>query len=413
VCGGPQENNVKESTVSEPKVAHVATVDLALRYLLLGQMQSLQQAGYDVVGISSPGTEIDAVEAVGLRHVAVPISRRFTPLADLVSLWRLFRVMSRERFTIVHCHNPKPGLLGQLAARLARVPVVVNTLHGFYFHEHMKPWRRRFYITMEKIAARCSDVILSQNQEDMHTAVRERICTQAKIKFLGNGIDVRHFDRARIDPQELAAKRADLGLPSSALVVGFVGRLVREKGVLELLQAAREIIRRVPRARFLFVGPLDFERPDALKADIALAHGIADHCVFTGLRNDMPALYALMDVFVLPSHREGFPRSALEASSMSVPCVVTDVRGCREAVEHRENGLLVPRGDVRALSEAILEILTDRDKARQMGARGRQMALERFDELLVFDKVRTEYARLLARKGLSQPGLAPSSSVND
>jgi glycosyltransferase involved in cell wall biosynthesis len=399
--------------VTEPKVAHVATVDLALRYLLLGQMQSLRQAGYDVVGISSPGKEIDAVEAVGLRHVAVPMSRKFTPLADLVSLWRLFRVMSRERFTIVHCHNPKPGLLGQLAARFARVPVVINTLHGFYFHEHMTPWRRRFYITMEKIAARCSDVILSQNQEDVRTAVRERICTQAKIKFLGNGIDVRRFDRSRIDRQELVLKRAEIGLPPSAPVVGFVGRLVREKGVLELLQAAREIVRRVPEAHFLFVGPFDFERRDALNGDVALAHGIADHCVFTGLRNDMPALYALMDVFVLPSHREGFPRSALEACSMGVPCVVTEVRGCRETVAHRENGLLVPRGDVTALAEAILEILTDRDKARQMGARGRQMALERFDERLVFDKVRTEYARLLARKGLSQPGLSPPSCVND
>jgi glycosyltransferase involved in cell wall biosynthesis len=405
-----QISNVKESTVTGTKVAHVATVDLALRYLLLGQMQSLMQAGYQVIGISSPGKEIDAVEAVGLRHVAVPISRKFTPLADVVSLWRLFRVMTRERFTIVHCHNPKPGLLGQLAARLARVPVVVNTLHGFYFHEHMKPWRRWFYITMERIAARCSDVILSQNQEDVRTALRERICPQAKIKFLGNGIDVRRFDRGRVDPQELTAKRAEIGLPSSALVVGFVGRLVKEKGILELLQAARAVLRQAPEARFLFVGPFDFEKPDALKPDIAQAHGIAEHCVFAGLRNDMPALYALMDVFVLPSHREGFPRSALEASSMSVPCVVTDVRGCREAVAHGENGLLVPRGNVRALSEAILEILTDRDKGRQMGARGRQMALERFDERLVFDKVRTEYARLLARKGLAQPGFARSAS---
>jgi glycosyltransferase involved in cell wall biosynthesis len=230
---------------------------------------------------------------------------------------------------------------------------------------------------------------------------------------LGNGIDVRRFDRSRVDPRELAVKRAEFGLPKSAPVVGFVGRLVKEKGVVELLQAAREILKRAPAARFLFVGPFDVEKPDALKPGIAQAHGIAEHCVFSGLRHDMPALYALMDVFVLPSHREGFPRSVLEASSMAVPCVVTDVRGCREAVAHGKNGLLVPRGDVRALSEAILEILSDRDKARQMGARGRQIALERFDERLVFDKVRTEYARLLARKGLARPRFAPSSSAND
>src|SRR5262249_11282038 len=157
------------------------------------------------------------------------------------------------------------------------------------------------------------------------------------------------------------------------------------KGLLELLQAAREILKRLPEARLLVVGPFDLEKPDALKtADIARASGIAEQCVFTGLRHDMPALYALLDFFVLPCQREGFPGSVLEASSMSVPCVVTDVRGCREAVTHGQNGLLVPRGDVRALSEAILAILTNRPKAEQMGARGRQMALERFDERLVF-----------------------------
>ena len=161
------------------KIAHVTTVDISLHGLLLNQMRSLHAAGYDVAGISAPGEVVPDIEASGVRHLAVPMSRNFTPLADLVSLWRLWRAMRRERFTIIHTHTPKAGLLGQLAARLAGVPIVVNTIHGFYFHEHMRPLARRFYIFMEKIAAFCSDLILSQNAEDLETAVRVGICRRS------------------------------------------------------------------------------------------------------------------------------------------------------------------------------------------------------------------------------------------
>jgi glycosyltransferase involved in cell wall biosynthesis len=211
------------------KIAHVTTVDMSLRYLLLNQLGSLRQAGYDVVGVSASGENVPAIESAGIRHIAVPMTRRLTPLADLVSLWRLYRVMRRERFTIVHTHTPKPGLLGQLAATLAGVPVVVNTIHGFYFHDGMSPLSRRLYVILERLAALCSDVILSQNREDIETALRKNICRPEKMRFLGNGIDLRLFDRARLVEDELALLRRGLNIPSEALVVGFVGRLVRER----------------------------------------------------------------------------------------------------------------------------------------------------------------------------------------
>ena len=389
--------------MSQIRVAHVATIDMSLRYLLLNQLRSIQQGGYDVVGISSPGPNVPAIEESGIRHIAVPMTRGFTPMADLVSLRSLYRVMRRERFTIVHTHNPKPGLLGQLAARLAGVPVVVNTLHGFYFHDHMRPAWRRFYILLEKIAARCSDVILSQNREDIGTAVEEGICSPRKIKYLGNGIDLDEFDPARVSVADVNRTKQRLGIPASSPVVGFVGRLVAEKGILELMEAARTIRQRVPTARFLLIGPIDHDKPDALTPKIGKDYGVADICTFTGMCHDMPELYALMDVFVLPSHREGFPRSPMEASAIGVPCVVTDIRGCREAVEQDRNGHLVPVRDSQALADAITDILTDQEKARRMGEEGRRMALERFDERLVFEKVRAEYTRLLREKGFSPP----------
>lgn len=374
-----------------------------MRYLLLNQFHSIQEAGYEITAISTAGEHVPVVEDAGIAHIAVPITRNFTPLADLVSLWRLYWVIRHEHFTIVHTHNPKPGLLGQLAARLARVPIIVNTLHGFYFHDQTPPFWRRFYIFTEKIAAHCSDVILSQNQEDMVTAVQEGICSPEKIKYLGNGIDIERFDRTRIQPEMLAQKRQEMHLAAGRPVVGFVGRLVAEKGFLELLEASRLVLAEYPHVQFLIIGPIDKEKPDHLTPAIAAEYGVESAFVFAGMRQDMPELYALMDLFVLPSHREGFPRSPMEASAMGVPCIVTDIRGCREAVKQEENGLLVPLGDVQALADAILNLLTDKEKAHRMGVIGRQMAETMFDEQLVFAKVKAEYRRLLQEKGLNVP----------
>ncbi len=387
-------------TKRQLKVVHVTTIDMSLRYLLLNQLQSIAAEGYEVVGMSTIGLDVEAIEAAGIQHVGVPMTRNFTPLADLVSLWRLVRIMRRERFTIVHTHNPKPGLIGQLAARLARVPIVVNTLHGFYFHDHMPPFWRRFYIFTEKIAAWCSDVILSQNQEDMVTAIQEGICRPEQIKHLGNGINIERFHRVTIQPETLAEKRQELHLVAERPVVGFVGRLVAEKGILELLEAAQLVLAQLPEVQFLIIGPIDEEKPDHLTAAVAEAYGVAEACIFAGMRQDMPELYALMDVFVLPSHREGFPRSPMEASAMGVPCVVTDIRGCREVVAHGQNGLLVPLKAPELLAQAMLTLLTDKEKAEEMGKRGRQIAEERFDERLVFAKVKETYAQLLHDKGI-------------
>jgi glycosyltransferase involved in cell wall biosynthesis len=393
------------------KVAHVSTVDSSLRYLLLRQLHSFQRAGYEVVGISAPGPDVPALEAAGVRHIAVPMTRNFTPHADAVSLWRLYRVMRREAFDIVHTHTPKAGLLGQLAARLAGVPVVVNTVHGFYFHDHMHPLKHRFYTAVESIGARCSDTLLSQNREDVRTAVREGVCPAEKIRWLGNGIDLGAFDPDRIARADVEERRGRLGLPPGARVVGFVGRLAaKRKGFLDFLRAAEQVARQVSEAWFLIVGDADRGKPDAVEPSAAREYGVGERCLFLGQRPnaELPLLYSLMDVLVLPSLFEGVPRVIMETSAMGVPAVATDVKGNREAVEPGRNGLLVPLGDVPALAGAILEVLTDRKKARRMGAEGRRIAAERFDERLVFRKVRSEYERLLRQKGLPVPRERPS-----
>jgi glycosyltransferase involved in cell wall biosynthesis len=390
------------------KIAHITTVDLSLRYLLLNQLRYLKQEGYEVIGISSPGEELQYIQNAGIRHIAVPMTRRaFTPLADLYALWSFIKVFRKEQPVIVHTHTLKAGIFGRWAAKLARVPVIVHTSHGFIFHEGSSWLWRSFFVLLEKLAARCSDLIFSVNHEDIETAVRQGICDHKKIVPLGKGgigINLSLFDPCSLSSDDIVRKRRETGLPDGVRVVGFVGRLVREKGLLELFEAARIVRERVnEEVRFLIIGPLDSTKPDALNYEVARDYGISEICIFTGMRQDMPELYALMDVFVLPSHREGLPRAPMEASAMGVPCVVTDIRGCREAVEHSRNGLVVPLGDVQALANAIMELLTDPEKARRMGEEGRRMALERFDERLVFEKVKVEYARLLEEKGYRVP----------
>jgi glycosyltransferase involved in cell wall biosynthesis len=385
------------------KVAYVTTVDITLRYVLLDQMLSVQRDGYEVVAISAPGIDAPLVEAQGIRHVSVPMTRRFTPLADLLSLWRLYRVIRKERPTIVHVQTPKAGLLGQLAARAARVPIVVRTLNGFYFTEDTGWLMRRFYIATEKMAARCSDVILSQNSEDIDTATSEMICPPSLIKHLGNGIDLNAYDPGRFSTADVARRRRELGISADAPVVGYVGRMTAKgKRFLEFLAAGKIVAERLPQVRFLIVGQPDRSKPDAVEPEAALEYGLGEACVFAGQRpnDELPLLIKCMDVLVLPSEREGMPRVVLEAAAMGVPSVVADARGSREAIEDGRSGLLVPLGDVRAIASAILKILTDRELADYLGAGGRQVAEERFDKQQVIAMVKAEYERLLLEKGL-------------
>lgn len=391
------------------KVAHITTIDLSLRFLMLNQLRSLVAAGFDVTGISAPGEHTAAVEAAGIRHIAVPMTRKVTPLADLVSLVQLYRVLKAEKFTIVHTHTPKPALLGQLAAHLAGTPIVVNTLHGLTFRDDTPPLKRHLLMLLERICAAMSHFILSQNPEDIETFVKEGIAPRDKLRFLGNGIDITRFDEAKVPESTRARLRGELGILPGEKVVGFVGRFVVEKGILEIAEAMTAVFRELPGARLLVIGPDEGDRFDALRPSDPRFDGIRERTVFAGLRHDMPEMFALMDVFLLPSHREGFPRSPMEAAAMRRPAIVTDVTGCRETVQDGYNGFLVPKGDAGALAARTLELLRDPELARRMGDNGRRLAEDRFDERKVFAVVADTYRELLAQRPATRP--APRASL--
>ena len=375
-------------------VVHLTTSDMSLRFLLLDQLRYLSDAGHVVRGLSGPGRERAAIEAAGIPVDTVPLTRKISPLRDLVAFAALLVHFIRSRPDVVHTHTPKASLLGQWAALLARVRGRVHTSHGLYFPGHMRPGRRWFYVWLERLQMAPAHVVLAINPEDLEVIRRDRICDIRKVRYLGSGIDLERFHPRNREPGRVARIRRELGIPDDHVVIGMVARVVREKGYLEFLEAARQVHAAFPRTTFLCAGPYEPWKADAISEREIAAFGLGDALRMLGQRDDVHDLYAAMDVLVLPSHREGFPYAPMEASATGIPVVATDIRGCRQTVVDGESGFLVPARDARALAGALERLAADPALRERMGARARALAEERFDQREVFARVAAAYASL-------------------
>jgi lipopolysaccharide/colanic/teichoic acid biosynthesis glycosyltransferase len=379
------------------RVAHLTTVDSSLRFLLLPQLSSVTERGDDALGISAPGPWVEELEAMGVRHVPLASSTRSANLlADLHAAKELWNVLRREGVDVLHTHNPKPGVYGRIIGRLARVPIVVNTNHGLYATEDDRLVKRLLVYLAEAVASRFSDAELVQSSEDFALLKRWRITPPRRTDWLGNGVDLQRFDPETLGPGDRPVIRHGLGLTDGQIAVGIVGRLVAEKGYLELFEAMDRLDERYV---LLAIGPEDPDKADALTTQ-ALGSAAQRGVRFLGMRADMEHLYAGLDIFVLPSHREGFPRAAMEAAAMGLPIVASDVRGCREVVDHGVNGLLVPVDDPDALAEAISRLGADASLRATMGRAGYERAQALFDERRIVSMVMETYERVLAHKSL-------------
>lgn len=378
-------------TSSRPKLIHLTTADISLELLLGPQLSAFIEAGYDVVGVSAPGPFVGAIEARGVRFIPLTGATRSMNLAaDLVALKELVRLFRAERPDIVHTHNPKTGVYGRIAARLAGVPVIVNTVHGLYANADDRLLKRIAVYTAERVAAFCSHRELVQNSEDLTTLETLRIPAD-RLTLLGNGIDLTRFGPPTDD--ERASIRAELGLEPSALVVGAIGRLVAEKGYPELFEAWKRVVERHPEAILVVVGPHEPDKADGLPNElIAQAESIGIR--FLGLRSDVERLYHAFDVYVLLSHREGFPRSAMEAAASGLPIVATDIRGCRQVVEDGVTGALVPVASPHRAASALIDLLASQDDRITMSSNALAKAAADFDDRQVINTTLSAYAEL-------------------
>ncbi len=386
------------------KLAHLTTVDLSLRYLVLPQLEAGVANGWETIGISAPGDYVADVESAGVRHIPLPTSSRGWNLpADIAAARDLWRILRRERIDILHTHNPKPGLYGRVLGRLAGVPIVVNTVHGLYATEDDRLLKRVVVYLLEAFAARFSDAELVQSSEDVALMTRWRISPKHRTFVLGNGIDLDHFDASRFTAEEREALRSEIGVRPDQVLVGVVGRLVAEKGYPEFVEAAAGLD---DRFAFVAVGPEDPEKSDALGEDFA-SRAAAAGVRLLGMRTDVDRLYNAMDLFVLPSHREGFPRAAMEAAASGLPVIATDIRGCREVVEPGINGRLVAVRSPADLAAAISDIGGNPALLARMGAASRKKAMRDFDEQQVVHTVFGTYQGVALRKGV--PAVAASA----
>jgi glycosyltransferase involved in cell wall biosynthesis len=378
-----------------PRLVHLTTTDMSLDWLLGPQLRAFGAAGYEVIGVSAAGDHVEAIESAGVRHLALRHATRAMSLGDdAKAVAELYGVFRRLRPDIVHTHNPKPGVYGRLAARAARVPVIVNTQHGLYALPEDRLAKRSVVYGLERVAAACSDRELVQNPDDVAT-LRRLTVPDTKLVTLGNGVDLGRFDPDAVAASVRAELRASIGVSDTDVVVGLVGRLVAEKGYREVFDAARHVRSEHPSARFVVIGPSDPDKGDAITADEQARAVEEAGFVFLGRRDDVHDWYAAMDLYVLASHREGFPRSAMEAAAMGLPLVATDVRGCRNVVDDRVTGRLVPVGDPRALAAAIGDLVADPARRSTMGTASRAKAVREFDQQRVIDITLGAYADLL------------------
>ena len=348
------------------RLAHLTTVDMSLELLLGTELSVDVAAGHTVFGISAPGPYVEQVEARGVTHVPLPaLTRSWGPRHDMAAARQLARVLRHLDLDVLHTHNPKTGVFGRAVGRMLNVPVVVNTCHGLWMKPEDHWWKKSAVVAIEALAAQWSHVELYQNDADRR-ALRHAVPTR-RSRTVGNGVDLTRFTR---DDAARARLRAELGVGPDEVLVGGVGRRVAEKGIHEFVHAARALS---GRATFVWIGATDHDKPDVCADN---SSGVR----WLGLRSDMPAVYSALDVFTLPSHREGFSRSAMEAAACGCALVLSDIRGCREIGTHDEHVLLVPPRHPSALTAAVTRLLTDPALRERLAKSAQQRALDAFDQ---------------------------------
>jgi glycosyltransferase involved in cell wall biosynthesis len=380
------------------KVLHVCAVAFGLETLLLPQIDYLRGRGLTVEAACSADPRVEKLRARGYTIHEVQIDRRISPVPNSRSVLELGKLMRAKNYDLVHTHAPVASVLGRVAAKLAGVERIVYTAHGFYFHDEMPRQKYLVYHGIEKSVAQITDRILVQSQEDFDTAVNTGLGSAEKIRYLGNGVDLGRFDRAAVQQEREMQLRKELGVAEShGPILGITGRITEEKGFGELIEALSLLHGDFPEAHLIVIGgQLSTERDAFQERLVAFIgeRGLDSHVTFTGFRDDVPELLGLLDVFVLPSYREGLPRSVLEAMAMELPVVATQIRGCREAVANQVTGLLVPARDAVALTHAIARVLSDPELAQRFGKAGRARVVTTFDERFVFARLENYYREL-------------------
>ena len=384
-------------------ILNIVTSSLSLRFLK-GQPEYFKKKGYEFVVVSSPGEELQEAQRAGIRSVAVSMAREISFWKDFVSTLQLIRMILRLRPAITNVGTPKAGLLGGLAACLCQVPCRYYSLLGLRC-ETTTGFKRRLLLITERIACACAHRVICVSESLRQKAIELGILSADKTVVLGAG-SYTGVDPERFTPTAEAIGRArrirqGMGIPEEAPVVGFVGRLTKDKGISELVEAYLALRADIPKLTLLLVGELEEgdPLPPQIRRQIECERGI----FHTGFVKDPSDYYHVMDVFAFPSHREGFGTVALEANAACKPIVAARATGAVDAVIDGVTGILVPVGDARVLASALARVIGDRRLASELGSAGRERVLRDFRQEIIWEALEQEYSQMLSGKGLTVP----------
>ena len=318
------------------------------------------------------------------------------PLKDLLVIADITYFLKKHKYHIVHTHNSKAGFIGRLAARIAGVPVVIHTVHGFAFHDQEPRWKQLLFKNLERLASHMCDRMIFISQPLVDWALKEKIVKRDKIVRIYSGIDLDQFRPVTEDDKDKIRKKWNIGHDDA--VIGIVSKLWEGKGHEVLIRAFKEIKKEVKEARLVIVG----EGPlDGMLHDLGDKLGLTDSILFTGFQSDVSEIIASFDIAVLPSFFEGMGRVLLEAMAMEKPVVASRVGGIPDLVKDRVNGLLTPPGDVEGLTDAIKKLLNDKRLAINMGKEGRKRVTDKFSSDVMVRSINNIYIECLQRKGIT------------
>lgn len=384
------------------KLIRVSTVPMSLNILLKGQLKFLS-GHYDLTAVSGAGKDLDEVaEREGVKVHPIEMQRQISPLKDAQSLVQLYRYFKKEKPDIVHSITPKAGLLAMLAAKMAGVPVRMHTFTGLIF-PHKTGQMQKLLIQMDRLLCASATHIFPEGNGVKEDLIKFKI-TSKPLNVLANGnvngIDPEYFNPARIQPEAKQELKAELGISDGEFVCVFIGRLVRDKGINELVEAFRNIRNAEGtgrRIKLLLVGPYEQELDPLLPETLAEIEANTD-IITTGFQADVRPYLAISDLLVFPSYREGFPNVVLQAGAMGLPAVVTDISGSNEIIRHHQNGLIVPTKDSAALQSAIMALCGNSELYNKLTSQAREAVVSRFSQHTVWQAVLDAYQNALAPK---------------
>lgn len=382
--------------MNKPKLVRVTTVPISLDKLLHGQLRFMS-AYYEVIALSSDKEYLSRLgDREGVRTFPLEMSRKITPIADLLAIIKLFFFLRKEKPLIVHSHTPKAGLVTMIAANLARVPIRLHTVAGLPLME-TTGIKRVILNLVEKLTYACATKIYPNSNGLKEIIVQEKFCASSKLKVLGNGssngIDIGYFDPGLFTESQNLDLRQSLNIGTSDFVFIFVGRLVSDKGINEMVAAfeSHQILH--PQSKLLLVGDYESDLdPLAPKTLEAIQNNSA--ILTTGFQADVRPYFALANALIFPSYREGFPNVVMQAGAMGLPCIVTNINGCNEIINEGINGVIVSVKNTTSLLLSMNDFVENSQLFVQLQTTSRSMIAARYNQQVIWEAIKNEYDQL-------------------